>query len=255
MKRTEREVLAKRKRMIKGGVSLFRVAITKQIKAAFEIYKIIGQVPEALPTADMESVFSQYYAQAADFAMIWRNYLLNSRNGASLMKSEDKIYFTQFQRQMAEYAKLYAGDRIEGITSTSLSYLKDAITRAQVEATDLGLGRDATAELIERYVSELGRTITPGRARIIAQTEMVTAANQAAIQGAKSTGLKFRKFWSTSGLERTRATHIENERHSVEVNGLEENDIFPNGCKFPGDPNGRPEETINCRCTLITEIV
>lgn len=255
MKRIEREVLAKRKRMIKGGVSLFRVAITKQINAAFEIYKIIGQVPEAIPTTGMESVFSQYYAQAADFAMIWRNYLLNSRKGIGMVKSEDEIYFTQFKRQMSEYARLYAGDRIDGITKTSLAYLKDAITRAQIEATELGLSRDATAELIETYVSEMGKTITPGRARIIAQTEMVTAANQAAIQGAKSTGLKFRKFWSTSGLERTRATHIENERHSVEVNGLEENEVFPNGCKFPGDPDGSAEETINCRCTLITEIV
>jgi hypothetical protein len=49
-------------------------------------------------------------------------------------------------------------------------------------------------------------------------------------------------------VENTRVTHIANEEFSDENNGIEIDDTWPNGCAYPGDPEGEPGETINCRC-------
>jgi len=43
-----------------------------------------------------------------------------------------------------------------------------------------------------------------------------------------------------------RPTHAEcGEQGPVEMGG-----VFANGLRFPGDPNGGPEEVCNCRCWL-----
>lgn len=29
---------------------------------------------------------------------------------------------------------------------------------------------------------------------------------------------------------------------------------FSNGCRYPGDPRGRPGEVYNCRCTMVAKV-
>ena len=47
--------------------------------------------------------------------------------------------------------------------------------------------------------------------------------------------------------ERTRKTHSQN----MDLGPWPINTLFPNGCMYPGDINGPPEEIINCRCVLM----
>lgn len=55
------------------------------------------------------------------------------------------------------------------------------------------------------------------------------------------------KQWDAALDSRTRDSHA---RLDGEIRELDEK--FSNGLMFPGDPSGRPEEVINCRCTSDT---
>ncbi len=52
-------------------------------------------------------------------------------------------------------------------------------------------------------------------------------------------------LWATQGDRRVRHSH-------EKIDGMvrKDGEPFPNGLRFPGDPEGPPEETSNCRCAL-----
>lgn len=87
----------------------------------------------------------------------------------------------------------------------------------------------------------------------IARTETTRVMNMArldTIQKAETDSVKLMKRWVATNDERTRDSH-------ASINGLAiPNDKpFPNGLMYPGDQTGDPAETINCRCSLATELV
>lgn len=87
-------------------------------------------------------------------------------------------------------------------------------------------------------------------AKRIARTEghriQQTAARDAQ-HTAKAKGADVVKQWDASLDGRTRSSHA---RVDGEIRELEEK--FSNGLMYPGDPSGKAEEVINCRCTCNT---
>jgi hypothetical protein len=88
------------------------------------------------------------------------------------------------------------------------------------------------------------------RAQRIARTETLQALNtgsqDALRQIARDQGLRdnqIRRIWRTASDERVRDSHVAMNGESV---GL--NELFSNGLMYPVDPNGPPEEVIQCRC-------
>ncbi len=114
---------------------------------------------------------------------------------------------------------------------------------------------DTTAKLAERVRAAFGDAISPERAAVIAQTEAGAAygfANNEALTQANRRGNLLKK-WITSGLDNTRHSHKEAAERSK--HGIPMDEVFSNGLRYPGDPDGPPEETINCNCTLGTVLV
>jgi uncharacterized protein with gpF-like domain len=62
---------------------------------------------------------------------------------------------------------------------------------------------------------------------------------------AEAEGIILQKRWISTHDSRTRNTHLALDKVTVD-----QNEAFGNGLMYPGDPNGRPEEVYNCRCTL-----
>lgn len=62
-------------------------------------------------------------------------------------------------------------------------------------------------------------------------------------------GIDMESQWLATLDGRTRHSHRQLDGVSVPVG-----EKFPNGCRFPGDPEGRPEEIYCCRCTTIAKI-
>ena len=66
---------------------------------------------------------------------------------------------------------------------------------------------------------------------------------------AEKMGIKCRKEWMATFDGRTRHSHA-----MLDGEIVDNDKKFSNGCRFPGDPQGRPEEIYNCRCTLVSAI-
>lgn len=82
-----------------------------------------------------------------------------------------------------------------------------------------------------------------------ARTSVTAAQNAGRIDGysaAEKMGIKLKKQWMATLDSRTRHSHA-----MLDGVAIENDKTFDNGCRYPGDPNGSPEEVYNCRCTLI----
>lgn len=123
------------------------------------------------------------------------------------------------------------------ITETTKAMIRKILDRATVE----GWSVEQTVREILRYTTEINRH----RANVIVRTESVRAMNVGTILGADKSSIVLDKEWITARDERVRSSH----RH-LHGKVLDIEDIFDNGCAFPGDPNGSAKETINCRCTI-----
>lgn len=86
------------------------------------------------------------------------------------------------------------------------------------------------------------------RARTMA-TNCENAGRVRSMQTAEEWGVKTKKRWLCTHDSRTRHTHLELDGETIGNDA-----VFWNGCRWPGDHLGPPEEVWNCRCTLITVI-
>ena len=68
------------------------------------------------------------------------------------------------------------------------------------------------------------------------------------MEKAEKLGIKVKKEWMATLDSRTRDSHAAIDGEKVPLNKP-----FSNGLMYPKDPNGRPEEVYNCRCTMVTE--
>ena len=63
-------------------------------------------------------------------------------------------------------------------------------------------------------------------------------------------GVLQKKVWIATPDDRVRESHLEMDGEEAEID-----EEFSNGCEFPGDSGGPPEEVWNCRCSIRTHIV
>jgi SPP1 gp7 family putative phage head morphogenesis protein len=110
--------------------------------------------------------------------------------------------------------------------------------------------RDAVlhGKTMDTLVENIGKIIKDNRPRAlrIARTESAGFSNALMYSSMYSAGVK-RHRWITAMDERVRATH-----DMAMIQGpINIGDRFVNGLQYPGDPNGPPEEVINCRCTIV----
>lgn len=83
---------------------------------------------------------------------------------------------------------------------------------------------------------------------------MMTGAQNAgrrdAYRRAEKMGIKGHMQWISTLDDYTRMSH--RKLYGEYIN--EKTGRFSNGCRFPGDPEGRPEEVYNCRCTMLYQL-
>lgn len=105
---------------------------------------------------------------------------------------------------------------------------------------------DSIKRLTDRYMDVMGanRNAAIRNART-AVTSAQNGGRQSTFDRAKAMGIELQKEWMATNDARTRDSHRELDGVRVE-----NEDLFPNGCRYPGDPGGEPGEVYNCRCTM-----
>jgi uncharacterized protein with gpF-like domain len=88
------------------------------------------------------------------------------------------------------------------------------------------------------------------RASLIARTEVHRTASWANEQTAVQMNIAgTMKEWVSVSDDRTRVTHAFANGQQVNIDGKFE--VGGELLKYPADPSGGPQETINCRCVVI----
>ena len=129
--------------------------------------------------------------------------------------------------------------KITGINSR----IRERVKKIAMEAIHEGQSANEAANEIRNLFNT-----TSARALAISRTEIVGSANGGQLLFFRESGVK-KKEWLTARDEHVRESHAAQEGNVVELGKR-----FKNGLEFPGDPNGEPEEIINCRCTVVPVI-
>lgn len=132
---------------------------------------------------------------------------------------------------------------VENVTATTAKRLTQVIRTAQAA----GATPQELAVLLRATLTE-AETLSAQALRI-ARTEVIGAINDgefaAAMRGAASGTVRV-KAWISQRDERVRHSHV-----GCDAAGwIDVEAVFPNGLRYPHDPNGSANEVANCRCVL-----
>lgn len=242
-----------RNQIERKGVRIMRSAIASQY--ADFLNKSQNLSPDQWDTIEPSAepilqAFMKFYPMSSQLGVIQRSQLLSGKD------AESDFYNNVFQGRLRDLltGKAYA-DKIRSITMTTKKRINSTLREILTEAEAEGWGVDKIRNQIASSFRGQIRGNALARARGIAQTEMISASNQAAAMAADSTRLEYRKFWSSSHLTDTRTSHTMAEEDSIARGGLRKEEFHSNGLLYPGDPNGPASEVINCRCTELYELL
>lgn len=129
-----------------------------------------------------------------------------------------------------------------------LAWSKKQITASVTSSILQGKSIKHMADDLQSRIVTMNRDSAIRTART-AVTGAQNAGRMDSYFAAEKMGIKCRKEWMATLDGRTRHSHA---MLDGEVVGNDKK--FSNGCRFPGDPQGRPEEIYNCRCTLVSVI-
>jgi len=131
---------------------------------------------------------------------------------------------------------------VKGITERTRKIVRAVLN----EAAAAGDGIEVAARKLRQQVAALA----PKRARVIARTELVAAANNGSLLGAQATGLKLDKVWLATPGSRTRPEHQAADGQRAP---LQDGFFMVGGemARYPGDPLLSASMRCNCRCAII----
>ena len=218
----------------------FAREIRAESQRLIDFYKATGEIPAPSAAHELKLIVVETdLANAATKAFGGR--ILDQGKASGLVLERKFDYATFFQNVAMRWVEdEMVRRRITNIAETTRSQIVRQVLRGQEE----GLGVDQIATNIARNVSGIAKL----RGALIARTETHGAANHGADASARETGLQLKKEWIAVEDERTRDQH-----RGVDGDIVGMDDTFTVGgenLRYPGDPMGSAENTINCRCAV-----
>jgi HK97 family phage portal protein len=169
-----------------------------------------------------------------------------------IQKKDSQTDFDQF---LVEWVRKNTGEKITDLTDTTKERVIKKVRQAYEEALQAGEGALPLAERINEIdlsgaVEDTYSGFSKSRSITIARTEMAAASQAASLGAAKSLDVPgIKKEWVATKDDRTREDHADADGQTVRID--EKFDVGGADLDHPGDPEGPPEEVIQCRCAMI----
>jgi len=208
---------------------MYTARINKALKAQVQQY-ISTQNLMDVNSADLYMLLLDLYKTTGP-AWAYQTRSLSKKAGGQMGFSERVV---SIMRQIFEIELWNVAD---DITTTTKRLIQEVLSDAALEGWSFD-------EIVKKLVSP---DFTAKRARLIARTETVNAANAGSMANLKAAGAT-KKIWIAARDNRTREHHKEVNQTVI---GIDE--LFHVGDSYmshPGSKEGSAEEVCNCRCAV-----
>jgi HK97 family phage portal protein len=152
-----------------------------------------------------------------------------------------EIFGLVFQ-EVIDYAREHTALLVQQINKST----RDALASLVGETLRSGA---SIPELVKGIDNLYLDQIIPNRSMVIARTEAIRAANFGSTEAAKGTGLDLEKEWIATFDGFAREEHLAANGQRRPLN--DPYDVWGDKLMYPGDPSGRAENTIQCRCAQV----
>ena len=216
-------------------VSKIEREYVKALRKLFVKYK--RRLLENFEKTKKEDFWQKFFEDLKD---IQRKFLLFAIKRA-FENMKKKLEFSEtwqdVEPEIVEYLKQKYIKFAREVTETT----RQRVTQALAEGLARGEG---IMELMKRLDEVFEERLSDYELERIARTEIGSAYNYGLFHSAKRAKAKY-KEWIATLDDRVRDSHLALHGTIVPID-----EPFPNGLMYPKDPDGPPEEIINCRCTL-----
>ena len=194
----------------------------------------VQSILENLQTNEFETI-SEYLAKSYEGGFLGTMYDLHGQNIPLIFPIDQEQVVAAIQHETKLSEPLYTA------LGKDITDLRKKISGEISRGISTGMMYSEIARNVASYAG-----ISKNKAMRIARTEGHRIQERATMDAhvkAKSKGADIVKVWSAALDSRTRDSHrdVDGEIREVE-------ETFSNGLLYPGDPDGKPEEVINCRC-------
>ena len=211
-----------------------------------EVLRLLGSLANALAEGKPEAIddFEQRLAKLLRdrLEQVAAVFGFETLDSAKLHHAhlEEKSIFDRFRARIKTWLSTHA--------TRQSKYVADAIRkRVQRALQDTLTGSER--EAVKAVASQLRKGLALSIAQRIARTETHTAANMGSQEMAEESDADMVKEWGATEDERTRESHAAADGQTRELD--ETFQVGSANLAFPGDPDGPPEEIINCRCVAL----
>lgn len=247
LKRFEKEDAKRRELVEKGEMTKaeYKAWRSGQILRSKQLSSTLDQVSQAMVNANQVAMAAlsgklpEVYAENANYSAFWVCKETGLAVGFDLVDPDTVQHM------------LTAGEAL----LPAVDVAKDVAWNRKLVSSQLTQGV-LLGESIPKMARRVQRVTGSNYAVAVrtARTAVTGAENAGRVHSykrAKDMGIKIQKEWLATLDGRTRHSHRQLDGQKIPN---EEGAKFDNGCRYPGDPQGRYEEICNCRCTLVAAI-
>lgn len=223
----------------------FTKVFKKALQSQVEAFKKT-QDPLLIPSYPIYTALTELYKRVGP---LWANEVRKDIRGKTITKAMMPMGFNE---NIIQLMREYFGIDLLNDAELMTRYSREVIARVLSDSLPLGLSFD---QIVAKLV--VHPEFSAMRARRIARTETVTAANGASMIYVRQSKAKWNKVWISVKDARTRHNHVLVDNTTIDIDSpfkLPDSEMMqPGARKQPNGLSVPASEVVNCRCTVAFE--